>query len=135
MQIPNATRFGAMRQIGEAYVTSGTLMVIDPAYASSWNTGEHPDLTDEGRRRAWEEGRNQLYFANGKTAAVFIKGFGGDGTYPVLIEDRRGQVGQSIGSFAVDLMAEQLPPALDPLAANVVARTERSRSAPSAEPQ
>jgi DNA topoisomerase IB len=98
-------RFEAMEQVGEVAVDSGTLLVIDPAYLDSWGTGEHPELSMDGYRAAWEEGRNQLNFANGGTAAVFLKGFGGDGTYPVFIEGTTGENGvtTTIGSFAVDL--------------------------------
>jgi hypothetical protein len=98
-----------VKKIGDVSVDSGTLMVIDPAYLSHWNTGEHPDLTDDGRRKAWKEGRTQLYFTNGIPAAVFIKGFGGDGRYPVTIEDRTELKGQIVGSFTVDLMNMSYP--------------------------
>ena len=94
-------RFEKMKQIGQVAVDSGTVLVIDPCYAESWGTGEHPDLSAEGYRRAWKEGRNQLYFANGVPAAVFIKGFSGDGRYPVFIEENpEGQ--PDIGSLIID---------------------------------
>jgi hypothetical protein len=51
-----------------------------------WGNGEHPDLSDEGLEAANAEGRKQLNFANGGTAAVIIDNFGGDGTYPVQSE-------------------------------------------------
>ena len=94
------SRFEGMKQIGQVAVDSGTVLVIDPCFAESWGTGEHPDLSAEGYRRAWKEGRNQLYFANGVPAAVFIKGFG-DGRYPVFIEENPpGQLG--VGSLIVN---------------------------------
>ena len=100
-------RFEAMKQIGQVCVETGTVLVIDPCFAESWGTGEHPDLSPEGYRRAWHEGRNQLYFANGVPAAVFIKGFSGDGRYPVFIEE--GPPGQpSVRSLAVDLDYPQI---------------------------
>lgn len=113
-------RFKVMKRLGEVSVDSGTLLVIDPAYLSEWGTGEHPDLSMEGYRAAWKAGRNQLCFANGKTAAVFIKGFGGDGTYPVLVEERNEE-GPSIGSLALDFM-----PGQNPLVAKVVAGYKRA---------
>jgi hypothetical protein len=95
-----AARFAA-KQIGTVGVDSGTLLVIDPTYLRHWGTGEHPDLTADGYRKAWEEGRHQLYFANGLPAAVFINSFGGDGSYPVTVdEDQEGR--PPVASFKVD---------------------------------
>ena len=100
-------RFEAMKQIGQICVETGTVLVIDPCFAESWGSGEHPDLSTEGYRKAWHEGRNQLYFANGVPAAVFIKGFGGDGSYPVLIEGTPpGQ--PDVGSLTVDFNYPQI---------------------------
>jgi hypothetical protein len=95
-----AARYAA-KQVGTVGVDSGTLLVIDPAYLDSWGTGEHPDLTADGYRKAWKEGRHQLYFANGVPAAVFIKGFGGDGSYPVTV-DEDSESRPPVGSFKVD---------------------------------
>ena len=93
------------QQIGEVAVDSGTVLVIDPAYLKHWGTGEHPDLSPEGYRNAWKAGRNQLCFANGIPAAVFIKGFSGDGRYPVFADiDPDGS--PQVGSLTVDF--EQL---------------------------
>ena len=117
-----AARFEAMKQLGEAAVDSGTLLVIDPAYVSSWNTGEHPDLTDEGRRQAWKEGRSQLYFANGIPAAVFIKGFGGDGRYPVSVEmGDNGFGNEMIRKIEVDVSGN-VEPTNEAIAAKVAAK-------------
>lgn len=95
-------RFDAMTPVGQVAVDSGTLLVIDPAYIEHWASGEHPELSHEGYLAALEEGRNQLNFANGGTAAVILKGFGGDGTYPVFVEPRTE--GAPVGSFAVDFL-------------------------------
>ena len=113
-------RFEAMKQIGTAGVDSGTLLVIDPAYLDSWGTGKHPELSYDSVK----QGLTQLHFSNGATAGVLIGGFGGDGTYPVLVEDRQGQPGQNVGSFAVDLMPEEesVPPGIDPVALKVAAK-------------
>lgn len=100
-------RFEAMKQIGQVCVETGTVLVIDPCFAESWGSVEHPDLAPEGYRKAWREGRNQLYFANGVPAAVFIKGFSGDGRYPVFIEENpKGQ--PNVGSLAVDFNYPQI---------------------------
>jgi DNA topoisomerase I-like protein len=99
-------RFEAMALIGKAAVDSGSLLVIDPCYLEHWGSGEHPDLSNDGYHKAVQEGRQQLYFANGGTAAVLVRGFGGDGTYPVLVENRpQGQ--PPIGSFAVDFQTSK----------------------------
>jgi len=95
-----AARYAA-KQVGTVGVDSGTLLVIDPAYLRHWGTGEHPDLTDDGYRRACKAGRHQLYFTNGVPAAVFIKGFGGDGNYPVTI-DEDPESRPPVASFKVD---------------------------------
>ena len=84
--------FRRKNQIGSVSVDSGTLMLIDPCYIRHWNIGNHPDLSMDGYRRAWKEGRKQLYFSNGIPAAVFIKGFGGDGQYPVTADHNKKDV-------------------------------------------
>ncbi len=95
----------AGRQLGSVGVDSGTLIVIDPCYLKHWGSGEHPDLSEEGMRAALEAGRDQLNFENGNAAAVVIKGFGGDGVYPVLVEDRpQGQ--PPIGRFTVEFQRQ-----------------------------
>ncbi len=117
-----AARFEAMQQVGEVSVDSGTLLVIDPAYLDSWGTGEHPDLSMDGYRAAWHEGRNQLNFANGNTAAVFIKGFGGDGTYPVMTEAvQADEHGELLGSLAIDFTGPNVG-STDPLVERVAAK-------------
>ena len=112
-------RFEAMKPLGEAAVDSGSLLVIDPAYVKYWGTGEHPELSYESVKNI---GHGQLHFNHGGTAAVLISGFGGDGTYPVLVEDRTGQEGQNVGSFVVDLMPETTP---DVLAEKVAAKYKK----------
>lgn len=96
-------RFEAMKPLGEAAVDSGSLLVIDPAYVKYWGTGEHPELSYDSLKNI---GSGQLHFNHGGTAAVLIGGFGGDGTYPVLVEERNNPGEQSVGSFVVDFMPE-----------------------------
>jgi hypothetical protein len=123
-------RFEAMKQVGTAGVDSGTLLVIDPCYLDKWGTGEHPELSYD----AIKQGLTQLHFSNGAEAGVVIRGFGGDGGYPVLIEDTSAAKAadggahfmQNVGSFVVDLMPDPETAArhqgMDPLAARVAAK-------------
>lgn len=131
-----AARFEAMKPVGTVGVDSGTLLVIDPAYIKHWGTGEHPELSDEALKTV---GTGQLHFNNGVAAAVLVGGFGGDGAYPVLIEDtsaaKEADGGQhfmqNVGSFVVDLMPDPDTAALhhaidiDPLAVKVAARYKK----------
>jgi len=93
------------RVLGEVGVDSGALLVIDPAYLRHWGTGEHPDLSNEGMRAALAQERQQLYFANGTKAAVVVKGFAGDGTYPVTVKEADSDAG--IAGFTVDFTRQQ----------------------------
>lgn len=97
------TRWKTASKLGDIGVDSGTLLIIDPAYLRHWGTGEHPDLSDEGWHAALSQGRQQLNFASGVKAAVLIRGFGGDGLYPVTVQGE-----PSIQSITVDLSNQHL---------------------------
>lgn len=75
------------KEVGSVSVDSGMLLVIDPCNLKYWNSGSHPDLSDDGYEAAIAEGRQQLFFAHGALAAVIIQNFGGDGVFPVQIEE------------------------------------------------
>jgi hypothetical protein len=72
-------------KLGEVGVDSGTLLLIDPAYAKYWGTGQHPELSYESvtERAGWVNGAKQLHFKNGIAAGVLVNTGYGDGGYNV----------------------------------------------------
>lgn len=72
-------RFAGREQIGEVAVDSGQLMVLDPAYTSYLDGQEHPEFNQDSFRGNTE----QIHFDNGAPAAMNLRGWGGDGIFPV----------------------------------------------------
>lgn len=50
------------KHIGNVSVDSGTLIVIDPCYIKHWDTGKHPELSMDGYRKLWAEGKKSVTF-------------------------------------------------------------------------
>ena len=81
------------KQIGVVGVDSGLLRIVDPSYLDDYRSDILPHI---GNKISYQE-KFGIIGPTGKS--VVVGGFGGDGVFPVLIEEKDGLVSKLIVDF------------------------------------
>lgn len=85
-----------MKQVGVVGVDSGLLRIIDPSYLSDYREDILPKI---GNKIVYQENFG-LVGPTGKS--LVVGGFGGDGIFPVYVEEKDGLVQSLIVKFSPD---------------------------------